>query len=86
MGHAFRLISLSICFSILFKHSSQILNRRDYHKLNILRQLFPKVPILALSATCPPKVLQELVKILRLKPVVGGKGTLNFFSHLLVVI
>lgn len=44
----------------------------DYKKLSILRQLFPRVPILALSATCPPKVLKDLVLTLRLKPVVSG--------------
>jgi ATP-dependent DNA helicase Q1 len=48
--------------------------RPDYQKLSILRQLFPHVPILALSATCPPKVLQDLLKILRMDPVVDGNG------------
>jgi ATP-dependent DNA helicase Q1 len=48
--------------------------RPDYQKLSILRQLFPHVPILALSATCPPKVLQDLLKILRMDPVVEGNG------------
>lgn len=47
----------------------------DYKKLSILRQLFPRVPILALSATCPPKVLKDLVLTLRLKAVVDGTGT-----------
>ena len=31
-------------------------NRPDYKKLSVLKQFFPYVPILALSATCPPKV------------------------------
>jgi hypothetical protein len=31
-------------------------SRPDYKKLSVLKQLFPYVPILALSATCPPKV------------------------------
>lgn len=48
--------------------------RPDYKKLSILRQLFPRVPILALSATCPPKVLKDLVLTLRLKPTVPGTG------------
>jgi hypothetical protein len=47
-------------------------HRPDYKKLNVLRQLFPHVPIMALSATCPPKVLQDLVTTLRLPPVVDG--------------
>jgi superfamily II DNA helicase RecQ len=35
------------------------------------------VPIMALSATCPPKVLDDLVEVLRLeKPVVSGEGAL----------
>ena len=48
--------------------------RPDYKKLGVLRQFFPHVPILALSATCPPKVLQDILKILHMKPVVDGKG------------
>ncbi|KAJ3813403.1 P-loop containing nucleoside triphosphate hydrolase protein [Lentinula aff. lateritia] len=40
--------------------------RPDYQKLHILRQLFPNVPIMALSATCPPLVLADLLKVLRL--------------------
>ena len=49
-------------------------SRPDYKKLSILRQLFPHVPILALSATCPPKVLQDILTILRMRAVVDGKG------------
>lgn len=49
--------------------------RPDYKKLSILRQLFPHVPILALSATCPPRVLQDLLTVLRMDPVVDGNST-----------
>ncbi|KAJ3823997.1 P-loop containing nucleoside triphosphate hydrolase protein [Lentinula raphanica] len=45
--------------------------RPDYQKLHILRQLFPHVPIMALSATCPPLVLADLLKVLRLGPTVS---------------
>lgn len=48
--------------------------RPDYQKLSILRNLFPAVPILALSATCPPNVLKDLLKILKMDPVVDGKS------------
>ncbi|KAJ2917914.1 hypothetical protein MD484_g2495, partial [Candolleomyces efflorescens] len=48
--------------------------RPDYGKLHILRTQFPSVPIMALSATCPPKVLKDLVQVLRLKgSVVSGE-------------
>ncbi|KAF9066900.1 P-loop containing nucleoside triphosphate hydrolase protein [Rhodocollybia butyracea] len=47
--------------------------RPDYQKLHVLRQLFPNVPIMALSATCPPLVLQDLLKVLRLKATVPGE-------------
>ncbi|PIL28261.1 transporter [Ganoderma sinense ZZ0214-1] len=40
--------------------------RPDYQKLNVLRQLYPKVPILALSATCPPAVLKDVLDTLRM--------------------
>ncbi|KAG9032506.1 hypothetical protein FRB95_001413 [Tulasnella sp. JGI-2019a] len=61
--------------------------RPDYKKLSILRQLFPHVPILALSATCPPKVLQDILMILRMKAVVDGRaanrdGTVYFAAPL----
>ncbi|KAF9261337.1 ATP-dependent DNA helicase [Marasmius fiardii PR-910] len=61
--------------------------RPDYAKLRILRQLCPSVPILALSATCPPRVLKDLLKILALKDVVDGKsapveGTVYFSAPL----
>ncbi|KAG2152610.1 P-loop containing nucleoside triphosphate hydrolase protein [Suillus bovinus] len=61
--------------------------RPDYKKLSTLRQFFPHVPILALSATCPPRVLQDILKILKMKPVVDGKaappdGTVYFSAPL----
>ncbi|QRV92276.1 DEAD/DEAH box helicase [Ceratobasidium sp. AG-Ba] len=46
--------------------------RPDYKKLSILRQLFPNVPITALSATCPPKVLKDLLMTLRMRQVTDG--------------
>ncbi|CAE6448446.1 unnamed protein product [Rhizoctonia solani] len=48
--------------------------RPDYKKLSILRQLFPNVPITALSATCPPKVLKDLLMTLRMRQVTDGKN------------
>ncbi|KAF9027266.1 P-loop containing nucleoside triphosphate hydrolase protein [Rhodocollybia butyracea] len=61
--------------------------RPDYQKLHVLRQLFPNVPIMALSATCPPLVLQDLLKVLRLKATVPGEdadrtGTVYFTAPL----
>ena len=47
----------------------------DYKELSRLRVLYPNVPILALSATCPPKVLRDLISILRLPPPTDGRGT-----------
>ncbi|KAF7320382.1 ATP-dependent DNA helicase [Mycena kentingensis (nom. inval.)] len=46
--------------------------RPDYQKLHVLRQSFPRVPILALSATCPPDVLRDLLRTLGMKPVSNG--------------
>ncbi|KIK00405.1 hypothetical protein K443DRAFT_7692 [Laccaria amethystina LaAM-08-1] len=61
--------------------------RHDYQKLHILRKQFPRVPIMALSATCPPLVLKDLVKTLGLPPIVDGynaddEGTVYFTSPL----
>lgn len=61
----------------------------DYQKLTELRALYPKVPILAVSATCPLDVLRNLIAILRLPPPTDGRGTvisshggLRSLSHL----
>ncbi|KAI0646663.1 P-loop containing nucleoside triphosphate hydrolase protein [Trametes meyenii] len=61
--------------------------RPDYQKLSTLRQLFPKVPILALSATCPPAVLRDLLGTLRMPAPVRGttanaEGTVLFSAPL----
>ncbi|CCL98046.1 uncharacterized protein FIBRA_00040 [Fibroporia radiculosa] len=62
--------------------------RPDYQKLNVLRKVFPKVPILALSATCPPKVMQDLMDVLQMKQPLhhgdraGVDGTVYFTAPL----
>ncbi|KAH9930482.1 ATP-dependent DNA helicase [Epithele typhae] len=38
--------------------------RTDYGKLGVLREMYKKVPITALSATCPAPVLRDLLHIL----------------------
>ena len=39
--------------------------RPDYKKLGVLRQLFPEVPIIALTATATERVRADLCSILR---------------------
>ncbi|KAJ3508401.1 hypothetical protein NLJ89_g5771 [Agrocybe chaxingu] len=61
--------------------------RPDYKELHILRKIFPSVPILALSATCGPRVLDDLIHILGLRGIVPGarapkQGTVYFTSPL----
>jgi ATP-dependent DNA helicase RecQ len=41
--------------------------RPDYHKLSLLRELRPDVPILALTATATPMVLRDIVTRLQLR-------------------
>ncbi|MCE9625357.1 MAG: ATP-dependent DNA helicase [Deltaproteobacteria bacterium] len=41
--------------------------RQDYHRLNLLRELRPEVPILALTATATPQVLRDIAKQLNLR-------------------
>lgn len=48
--------------------------RPDYKLLSKLRLTFPNVPILALTATCPPAVLKDIVKILQLNSITPGHG------------
>lgn len=58
--------------------------RPDYKKLSNLKQLFPKVPIIALTATCGKTVLNDVVRILRLPACTPGEraepGKTVFFS------
>ncbi|EMD34632.1 hypothetical protein CERSUDRAFT_116806 [Gelatoporia subvermispora B] len=61
--------------------------RPDYSALSCLRRTCPSVPTLALSATCPPIVRDDVLNILHMKPVVEGKsvgptGTVFFSSPL----
>jgi ATP-dependent DNA helicase Q1 len=46
----------------------------DYTQLTKLRKIYPDVPILALSATCPPGPLRNLMAILRLPPPTDSTG------------
>ncbi|KAH9047166.1 ATP-dependent DNA helicase [Lactarius hengduanensis] len=60
---------------------------RDFRNLPICGTLCPQVPILALSATCPPDVLRDLIAILGLRPLTNGTaakplGTVLFTSPL----
>lgn len=41
--------------------------RKDYHRLNLLREARPDVPILALTATATPPVLKDIMACLQLK-------------------
>ncbi|KAF6755593.1 P-loop containing nucleoside triphosphate hydrolase protein [Ephemerocybe angulata] len=48
--------------------------RPDYRKMHILKNSFPGVPVMALSATCRPKVLEDIAKVLHLPPIVQGES------------
>ncbi|CAH7685960.1 P-loop containing nucleoside triphosphate hydrolase protein [Phakopsora pachyrhizi] len=61
--------------------------RPDYKQLSILKTLFPDIPIVALTATCPPRVMMDVLKILKLNPITHAKkanrkGTVLFTSPL----
>ena len=53
------------------------LPRPDYLELRRLAENLRHIPILALSATCPPKVQSDIIKILGLPPAVSGTSTLG---------
>ena len=40
--------------------------RPDYHKLGNLKDLFPTVPMMALTATAPQKVIDNVKKVLKI--------------------
>lgn len=71
MGHDYRYVSLVMQYLY-----PQISFRPDYKDLGKLRTVFPNVPILALSATCPPRVLEDISRTLGLQyPPKRGAGT-----------
>nr|XP_031858167.1 uncharacterized protein CI109_006409 [Kwoniella shandongensis]KAA5525239.1 hypothetical protein CI109_006409 [Kwoniella shandongensis] len=61
--------------------------RPDYKKLSMLKTLFPRVPIQAVTATLSSKTLPDLLKILRLGDITDGRnakttGTVFFSAPL----
>ncbi|KAF8631113.1 hypothetical protein AX17_005158 [Amanita inopinata Kibby_2008] len=59
--------------------------RKDYHHLRILRRYYPEVPIMCLSATCPPAVLEDIISTLGLRGIVDNndpRRTVYFSSPL----
>ncbi|KAI8636514.1 P-loop containing nucleoside triphosphate hydrolase protein [Parasitella parasitica] len=56
--------------------------RPDYKQLNILRTVFPKTKIMALTATCPWSVMKDVMRILNMKQPQVQNGTLVFSAPL----
>ncbi|TYJ53273.1 hypothetical protein B9479_006087 [Cryptococcus floricola] len=61
--------------------------RPDYKQLSMLKTLFPRVPIQAVTATLSSKTLPDLLKILQLPPITDGRsakssGTIFFSAPL----
>ena len=75
---------LSLC-SLVLSSCGTFWHSPDYDKLRILRKLYPAVPIMALSATCGPQVLQDVIRILGLKEIVNGNGQNRFLLSIFVV-
>ncbi|KAI9479035.1 P-loop containing nucleoside triphosphate hydrolase protein [Coemansia mojavensis] len=56
--------------------------RPDYKKLGMLKYMFPEVPLLALSATCPPRVLESVCKILGIEGSASRPSAMIYRSPL----
>ncbi|KAI8322028.1 ATP-dependent DNA helicase, partial [Martensiomyces pterosporus] len=56
--------------------------RPDYNKLGMLKYMFPDVPLLALSATCPPRVLTSVRRILGVEGGVERPSAIVYTSPL----
>ncbi|CAO3566767.1 unnamed protein product [Mortierella alpina] len=56
--------------------------RPDYKKLGILRVLFPNTPIMALTATAPPSVIESVLSTLNMPSFDQLDGTLFFDTPL----
>ena len=77
LGHDFRQAVLS--YPLFLSSCATLWHSPDYDKLRILRKLYPSVPIMALTATCGPQVLQDLIRILGLNAIVDGTGQYRTF-------
>ena len=53
------------------------LTRPDYKKLGILKQQFPEVPIIALTATATDRVCRDLQEILRIEGCETFRNSVN---------
>ncbi|KAH3763432.1 ATP-dependent DNA helicase recQ [Pelomyxa schiedti] len=51
--------------------------RPDYRQLNLLRESFPHVPIMALTATATPRVRADIIEQLHMKDPILIMGTVN---------
>lgn len=49
--------------------------RPDYARLNQLTSVFPTVPLMALTATAPPKVLEQILDVI--PRAVVSQGSVN---------
>ena len=85
-GHDFRQAFFAYSFTVLARLMWAFSLSPDYDKLRILRKLYPAVPIMALSATCGPQVLQDLIRILGLNEIVDGNGQNRTLSSSFVVL
>jgi tRNA-dihydrouridine synthase len=52
-------------------------NRPDYKKLGVLKQSFPKVPLIALTATATSRVADDLLTILRIEGCETFRNSVN---------
>lgn len=52
---------------------------QDYSKLGILKRQFPKVPVLALTATATPRLVADVKSILEIEDCVFFRT--SFFRH-----
>ena len=55
--------------------------RPDYLELGRLAEKLRHIPILALSATCPPRVQDDIIRILGLPQITPGTSTLPSFCR-----
>lgn len=80
----FHLIHINICFHgqyVQWGHDF----RPDYLKLSQIRSLYPKVPLMALTATANNSVVQDCMRILQMKDPYLHSQSFNRFSCACVI-
>jgi ATP-dependent DNA helicase Q1 len=68
---------MTMTVTVLMTHTHMYACRPDYKKLGVLKQQFPDVPIMALTATATQRVCDDLKAMLRIEACEAFSASVN---------